>query len=217
MTDNHALNTPEKGAKDWDVPLNENFEMLDTAVPVTDTETNRTEYTPKDGATFLATDTGTMYAGDGSAWTEIPGTGRQPQIDGQTEQARDGGSVTRELLAAVESDDDATVTDLSEYYRVTVDVYRPDSYSAPLRYYLNENPSGTRDLVRGSEIRGYLSLVFQAPPTTDEPLVIATAVNGFNDATPQTPILRQDDELESITLRDLRGTAVFRGEKVTFA
>ena len=71
MTKNHNYNTPEKGSADWHVPLNENFAKLDTDIEVRDVESNRNEYTPKDGAKFFATDTGTVYIGDGDQWQRV--------------------------------------------------------------------------------------------------------------------------------------------------
>jgi len=71
MTDNHDYNTPAEGALNWDVPLNENFENIDTDVEIRDTEANRSSYSPKQGAKFLATDTGTVYLGDGTSWNEL--------------------------------------------------------------------------------------------------------------------------------------------------
>jgi len=71
MTDNHGYNTPSEGTLDWHVPLNENFERLDTEVEIRDADANRSNYTPTDGAKFLATDTGTVYLGDGTDWQRI--------------------------------------------------------------------------------------------------------------------------------------------------
>jgi len=71
MTDNHNLDTPVEGTLDWHIPLNANFEALDTAVELRDTAANRSNYVPKEGAKFLATDTGRVYLGDGSAWNAV--------------------------------------------------------------------------------------------------------------------------------------------------
>jgi hypothetical protein len=87
MTENLNYNTPAAGTVDWNVPLNENFEKLDTDVEVRDTQANRTNYAPKDGAKFLATDTGRVYLGDGSAWVEAG------HLQGAT-----GGGVTESLI-----------------------------------------------------------------------------------------------------------------------
>ena len=68
MTDNHEYNTPQKGEQDWASPLNSNFENLDTDVEIRDTETNKSDYTPKENALYRATDSGAVYIGDGTSW-----------------------------------------------------------------------------------------------------------------------------------------------------
>lgn len=70
-TPNHEYNVPDAGTQDWHTPLNENFETLDTGVEIRDTDSNRSDYEPKDGAKFLATDTGTVYIGDGDDWNAM--------------------------------------------------------------------------------------------------------------------------------------------------
>ena len=79
MTDNHRYNTPDEGTTNWDVPLNDNFRTLDSDVEIRDTESTRSDYTPKDGAKFTATDTGAVYLGDGSNWQQI---GTLARLDG---------------------------------------------------------------------------------------------------------------------------------------
>ncbi|MFP8890304.1 tail fiber domain-containing protein [Natrialbaceae archaeon A-CW2] len=71
MANNHDYNTPEQGAQDWHVPLNENFDQLDVDVELRDVAEERESYEPKDGAKFLETDTGIVYEGDGSSWNPI--------------------------------------------------------------------------------------------------------------------------------------------------
>jgi len=71
MTNNHNYNTPSEGTLNWDVPLNENFAALDTDVEIRDTDGNRGSYEAKQGAKFLATDTGNVYLGDGSNWQRL--------------------------------------------------------------------------------------------------------------------------------------------------
>ncbi|WP_135854121.1 hypothetical protein [Halorussus salinus] len=71
MTTNHGYNTPTKGTDDWDVPVNENFEKLDTGVEIRDAESNRGDYDPKQGAKFLATDSKKVFLGDGSQWNYL--------------------------------------------------------------------------------------------------------------------------------------------------
>ncbi|QCC50348.1 hypothetical protein [Halapricum salinum] len=71
MTDNHNYKTPAQGTLDWHVPLNDNFASLDIDVEIRDTDANKENYEPKQNAKFLATDTGDVYLGDGSAWQQL--------------------------------------------------------------------------------------------------------------------------------------------------
>jgi len=79
MTDNHDYTTPSEGTTNWDVPLNDNFRAIDTDVEIRDTDANKSNYQPKTGAKFMATDTGTIYLGDGSKWQSI---GTLARLDG---------------------------------------------------------------------------------------------------------------------------------------
>ena len=72
MTSNHEYETPDEGTVDWHLPLNQNFDSIDTDVEVRDVESNLDAYTPSAGAKFLATDTGVRYLGDGQAWVKAP-------------------------------------------------------------------------------------------------------------------------------------------------
>lgn len=67
-TPNHRYNVPREGAEEWHVPLNENFRQYDTDIEIRDTAGNRTNYRPKAGAKFLATDTGIVFLGTGDSW-----------------------------------------------------------------------------------------------------------------------------------------------------
>lgn len=71
MTGNHDYNTPSKGTTDWHISLNSNFEALDTDIEIRDQKSALGNYKPKDGAKFLATDTGDIYLGDGSNWNAV--------------------------------------------------------------------------------------------------------------------------------------------------
>lgn len=70
MTDtpNHSYNKPEKGKTDWHVDLNENFASIDADVEIRDTEANKGNYDPKEGAKYEATDSGAVYYGNGDTW-----------------------------------------------------------------------------------------------------------------------------------------------------
>jgi len=80
--------TPESGTLDWHVPLNENFELLDTDVEIRDKEENIAEYSPDAGAKFFATDTGRRYVGDGSTWVKAPLS--VPSLSSDTSSPVDG-------------------------------------------------------------------------------------------------------------------------------
>lgn len=83
-TPNHGYKVPEKGDSDWHIPLNENFEQYDTDIEIRDQEANKGEYEPKQGAKFIATDTGVVYLGDGSSWTAKLALGTHEQSDGES-------------------------------------------------------------------------------------------------------------------------------------
>lgn len=68
QSDNHDYNVPSKGEANWHQPLNENFRDFDIDIELRDTDGNKTNYTPKSDAKFLAIDTGRVYEGDGSNW-----------------------------------------------------------------------------------------------------------------------------------------------------
>ena len=84
MVDNHRYTTPDKGETDWHLPLNENFNRLDTDIEVRDVEAELDRYEPKPGAKFFATDTGQVYTGDGEEWTRLSTTGASPSLDAPT-------------------------------------------------------------------------------------------------------------------------------------
>jgi len=70
-TPNHGYAMPDAGATDWHVPLNENFASIDRDIPVADLDGVKDQYTPAERAVYIALDTGTVYVGDGSQWTEL--------------------------------------------------------------------------------------------------------------------------------------------------
>ncbi|WP_254820883.1 hypothetical protein [Haloglomus halophilum] len=80
-TPNHGYNVPDEGAQNWHEPLNENFEQYDTDIEIRDEEANRSNYDPKAGAKFLATDTENVYIGDGSNWQSLATSGLSPSFD----------------------------------------------------------------------------------------------------------------------------------------
>jgi hypothetical protein len=64
----HNYNTPDEGTVDWHIPLNENFEKLDTDIEIRGPEADKGEYEPKEGTKYEAVDSGAVYYGDGDVW-----------------------------------------------------------------------------------------------------------------------------------------------------
>lgn len=102
MTDNHDYRTPAKGESDWHLPLNRNFRNLDSDVELRDAETNLSDYEPKQGAKFLATDSGRVYIGDGESWHQLASTGHSPTFSSIDSTRISSGSVSaREISGTV--------------------------------------------------------------------------------------------------------------------
>lgn len=68
-TPNHDYQLFADGEHPWG--HRPDFQSLDTDVEVRDTNANRTNYTAKINAKYLATDTGHVYIGDGTSWIEL--------------------------------------------------------------------------------------------------------------------------------------------------
>lgn len=66
-TPNHELNKYSQGETDW--THSPDMQTIEERLVVRDTDANKSEYTPHDGATFIATDTGAVYDGEGGSWT----------------------------------------------------------------------------------------------------------------------------------------------------
>lgn len=81
MTKPNRYNVPDPGTTDWHLPLNENWERLANDVEVRAPEADLEEWPPNAGAGFFATDTETLYIGDGEQWTEVESSGRRPQFE----------------------------------------------------------------------------------------------------------------------------------------
>lgn len=65
-TDNHGLQKPDQGDTDW--THGPDMQTAEERLPIRDVEANLGQYTPHAGATFVATDSGAVYDGDGAAW-----------------------------------------------------------------------------------------------------------------------------------------------------
>lgn len=84
QTPNHEYNVPNEGEQDWHVPLNENFEQIDTDVETRGGDGGWFNFEPKKGAKFFHTGDGRVYVGDGSEWNRILSTGSQPWFEDVT-------------------------------------------------------------------------------------------------------------------------------------
>lgn len=51
--------------------LSQLIDSIDTEIEIRDTDSNKSEYEPKDGAIFRATDIGAVYIGDGTSWNLV--------------------------------------------------------------------------------------------------------------------------------------------------
>lgn len=75
-TNNHNLNRPPTGSQtgtddvNWGDELNSNATKLDSLLWVRDTEVNMSNHEPYVNALLYATDTETVYIGDGNNWIE---------------------------------------------------------------------------------------------------------------------------------------------------
>ncbi|WP_436924495.1 hypothetical protein [Halosimplex amylolyticum] len=66
-TPNHDLRKYEPGETDW--THSPDMQTIEERLVVRDEEANLGRYTPHEAATFIATDTGAVYDGDGDSWT----------------------------------------------------------------------------------------------------------------------------------------------------
>lgn len=89
-TPNHGYNVPAQGTQNWHQPLNQNFADFDVDIELRDVESNLSNYTPAQGAKFLATDSGVVYVGDGQSWV---GTFVVPGYDPSADEAQFGQAV----------------------------------------------------------------------------------------------------------------------------
>jgi len=99
MKQNHDYSLPSKGTSDWHIPLNENFEKIDAGVEIRDVDSNLDQYEPKSDSKYLATDTGTIYLGDGSAWEQFGSIADRKNIVYATDY--DGNTLTQRIDVAL--------------------------------------------------------------------------------------------------------------------
>jgi hypothetical protein len=157
-TENHAYNTPARGTTDWHVPLNENFERLDSNVAVRDVESALDRYEPKHGAVFEATDTGRVYVADGVSWSPVETTGLRPTFASRRLRADSGATVRRELVDVFRNTDRESFDyefDVGRYDRVDVGVTMDDDYGNDTVVQLRAGPKAYWDLLNGLNVTGH--------------------------------------------------------------
>jgi len=170
VTDFHDYNEPDQGAERWHVPLNENFREIDADIEIRDTEANRGDYEPKEGAKYFETDTGDIYLGDGANWQ------RQSIASGAETSVSDDGS---------EVVNDVTDIDLTDgYFDVTnpggsaVDVSVTDNSidTDPIDASIEPTWTGQHRFDLGIDVRG---------DVVDDTTTVWDSTNGY---VPQTSL-----------------------------
>lgn len=178
MTINHDYNTPAEGTRDWHVPINDNFSRLDTDVEIRDADGNRGGYDPKKGSKYLATDTGSVYIGDGASWERI-GSLRTSSGGSGSEAATAVVSTATELQDAI----DTHHTGETQFWKQPTPVIEVEAGSAL-------NPSSTIRLKQGIQVNWNGALirpdadidVVQQDPLTFSygPVSVDTSFLGFD-------------------------------------
>lgn len=97
-TENHTFQLFAENEKLWEHRTD--FSSLDTKVEIRDLDSARSDYIPKDGAKFFATDTESIYLGDGSSWNESVSTGVDPQLNSIQVKDNTGEVFAREFNGA---------------------------------------------------------------------------------------------------------------------
>lgn len=83
-TDLHNYTVPTTGDEDYDSTFSTYFDNIDRDVPIRDVKSNLSNYTPKSGAKFEATDTENEFIGDGNTWNQLSTEGPNPSYDSVT-------------------------------------------------------------------------------------------------------------------------------------
>lgn len=108
FTDNHGYQLWGYREDGWE--HRSDFTQLDVDVEIRDTEANRTQYTPKSGAKFFSVDTGAIYIGTGTEWTQVTTGGGSGETDSLLITPQDLSLVTGEDNTLYHHDGTGTIT-----------------------------------------------------------------------------------------------------------
>jgi len=130
-TDQHSWYYPADGERDYEDTFETFFEQLDDDVEIRDTDANRSNYDPKAGAKFVATDTEDVYIGDGSSWKHLVSTGKDPKFDSVNTEQQSIGNVyvvgPNDDLSSVLSNHAGEIIDLAgRTYTISSPLTPPD-------------------------------------------------------------------------------------------
>jgi hypothetical protein len=81
QTSLHGWTVPTEGDADYENTFDDFFVDLDTNGEIRDVESNLSNYSPKSGAKFVATDTENEYIGDGNNWNQLQTSGKNPNFN----------------------------------------------------------------------------------------------------------------------------------------
>lgn len=126
-------NDPTTGIAEFNGKLAEVFDVLEVDVEYRDLNANRDNYTPRDNAKFLATDTADIYIGDGTNWISLEIAVQSDLVD-----VSDGGvtvvSDAKEINFTDSGDATVTVTQDGETAVVNVDATAEEGATADATY-----------------------------------------------------------------------------------
>lgn len=108
-TDLHEWQYPVRGDGNYESILTALFQAIDRDTILVDTDGNRSDYTPKNNALYLTSDTDELYRGDGSSWNLI-GT-----VGGGGDSGSDGSYTDSDAIQAINSDADHGSTAPHDY------------------------------------------------------------------------------------------------------
>lgn len=207
-TPNHEYNVPDEGETDWHQPLNDNFESYDTDIEIRDTDGNRGDYDPKQGAKFYATDTGTVYIGDGSNWNEIASTGMNPSFESIDSAGRFLGVGRSTQVSGSERFGVATGATGTDYGGMYLDTDSADAWpfygyatdGTPRAYHYYEGDNGrwvlhNHGVALAVQQNGHVGIDTPSPSTTLDVDGAVTARQGFRGAVGASAYLGFDQSI----------------------